>query len=129
MSPAPVPRFHDKRVLLVEDNFMVAGAVADMVRELGCTVVGPFGRLEDAETAARHDAYDAALLDVSIVGGSSESTARIVAARALPFIFVTGYGSAAAIAQDLRAAPRLTKPFGLPELAVALAAAFLHHPG
>lgn len=123
-APAPVPRFPGLRVLLVEDNFMVAGAVAGMLNELGCDVVGPFGRLAEAVLAAQTGDFDAALLDISIVGGSSEPIARAVHARARPFIFVTGYGSSAAIAPDLQFAARLTKPFGPTELAAALALLF-----
>ena len=105
-----------KRVLLVEDNFMVATAMQTMLASLGLEVVATVASVSEGLAAADRGGFDIALLDVSIIGGSSEAVARKVTSLGLPVAFVTGYGAAAVVADDLRKWPRLCKPFGADEL-------------
>jgi two-component sensor histidine kinase/DNA-binding response OmpR family regulator len=81
------------RVLLVEDEALVAMVMRDMLTELGFHVVGPFGRSADAAAAAREEDVDAAVLDINLDGEAAYPVADLLAARGIPFVFVTGYGA------------------------------------
>lgn len=98
------------RVLLVEDENLIALLLEDMLADLGHTVIGPIGRLNKALEIAQRDEFDIAILDVNINGGDTYPIAEALAARDIPFVFSTGYGR-----NSLRAAyhdrPILQKPF------------------
>jgi len=80
------------RVLLVEDEILVAMMMRDILMELGFTVVGPFSRLSEAMVAAVHDQIDAGIIDVNLGGEFVYPVADVLVARKIPFVFVTGYG-------------------------------------
>ncbi len=102
-----------KRILLLEDEFLVAEMASDMLQELGAKVVGPALRLADGLAMARSEALDAALLDVNIAGERSEPVAAALAERCIPFVFATGYGRQG-LATTGR--PVLDKPYTRPQL-------------
>jgi PAS domain S-box-containing protein len=81
------------RVMVVEDEALVAMVVTESLTTLGCTVVGPFSRCSDAMGAIEADEIDAAILDVNLDGEMVYPLADVLAARGVPFIFVTGYGA------------------------------------
>ena len=91
-SKHPAPRAAGLRVLLVEDESMVALLLEDMLAELGHEVVGPVARLDKALEMAQRQALDVALLDVNLNGKEIYPVAEALAAREVPFVFVTGYG-------------------------------------
>ena len=64
-----------------------------LLRDLDLEVVGPFGTVSDALEAVRHEAIDAALLDVNLGGEMAYPIARLLEAKKVPFVFMTGYGS------------------------------------
>lgn len=107
------------RVLVVEDESMIAMLVEDFLEELGCVVVGSASRLEDALAKAHAPDVDIALLDVNLAGQVSYPVAETLRARGIPFVFATGYGSAA-LPAALQGAPVLPKPFTQSQLAEAL---------
>ena len=109
-----------RRVLLVEDGFLVAGHMRRILEEAGHSVVGPVARLREALAVARSDEYDVALLDVSLAEGTSVEVARSVLARGRRAVFVTGYASSESMPEDLRAVPRLIKPVDAAALLAAL---------
>jgi CheY-like chemotaxis protein len=112
-----------RRVLVVEDEMMIAMLVEDMLSELGCTVVGPAHALDAALNLAQTElALDAALLDVNLGGQPVFAVADALRARGVPAIFSTGYGDAGLRDVD-RGAPVLQKPFRAGDLAKALSAA------
>jgi CheY-like chemotaxis protein len=80
------------RVLLVEDENLVALLLEDMLAELGHTVVGPVARLDKALETAQREAFDVAILDVNINGEEAYPIAEVLASRGIPFVFSTGYG-------------------------------------
>jgi CheY-like chemotaxis protein len=80
-----------KRILVVEDEAIIAFALEDMLDELGCVVVGPALRLEDACVLAVDSQLDGAILDVNLNSERSYPAARTLAERGVPFIFATGY--------------------------------------
>jgi PAS domain S-box-containing protein len=80
------------RILLVEDEALVAMMLRDVLTELGFEVIGPFGRLADAMVVAIHETIDAGMIDVNLGGELVYPIADVLLARRIPFIFVTGYG-------------------------------------
>jgi PAS domain S-box-containing protein len=80
------------RVLLVEDEILVAMMMRDILTELGFSVIGPFSRLSEAMVAAVHDDIDAGIIDVNLGGEFVYPVADVLVARKIPFVFVTGYG-------------------------------------
>jgi PAS domain S-box-containing protein len=80
------------RILLVEDEILVAMMMKDILSELGFVVIGPFSRLPEAMVAAVHEEIDAGIIDVNLGGEFVYPVADVLAARKIPFVFVTGYG-------------------------------------
>jgi CheY-like chemotaxis protein len=112
--------FSGRRVLVIEDEMMVAMLLKDMLADLGVTVVGSAARVEHAlaliEAAG---ALDAAVLDINLNGQMSYPVADALVARRVPFLFATGYGGAS-VMNGYRSFPLLRKPFRLLELVDAL---------
>ena len=101
---------------------LVAMNIEDMLLELGHEVAGLASRLAPALALARERDFDAAMLDVNLAGEPSFPVADALRARAIPFIFATGYGREG-LREDYRDAPVLQKPFRSRDLAEALAGA------
>jgi DNA-binding NtrC family response regulator len=80
------------RVMLVEDEMLVSLMVEEMLTDVGCIVVGPFARVDQALLAALHQSVDIAVLDVNVAGVKVYPVAEALAARKIPFLFLTGYG-------------------------------------
>ena len=99
-----------RRVLVVEDDYLVARATAQLLRELGCVVVGPASSAEEACELIRAEPVDVALLDITLTPGTSAPAARRLLYRGIPFIFITGYGSMGMLPDDLRGYRVLHKP-------------------
>ncbi|HEY5289834.1 MAG TPA: response regulator [Caulobacteraceae bacterium] len=109
-----------RRVLLVEDEAMIAMLLEDMLGDLGCHVVGPAYALAPAlALAAGSDPIDVAILDVNLAGRPVFEVADALRARRVPMIFSTGYGETGLRDVD-QGAPVLGKPFRAGELAAAL---------
>lgn len=98
------------RVLVVEDEMMVSMLIEDMLGDLGCQVVGPAARLDEALTLAETADLDCAVLDVNLGGESTFPVADLLREKGAPFAFATGYGDAGLREID-RASPVLQKPF------------------
>lgn len=107
-----------KRVLVVEDEPIVAMMVEDMLIDMGAEVIGPASTLERAIALVEEQPLDAALLDVNLGEKRSNEVAALLHRRGVPFIFATGYGDAgmAAFAE----APVLQKPYREAQLAAML---------
>jgi CheY-like chemotaxis protein len=73
----------------------VALLIEDMLTDLGCTVLGPFNTVAKALRAALMEGFDLALLDVNIAGEKVYPVADALAARHIPFLFLSGYGETA----------------------------------
>ena len=108
-----------KRVLLVEDEAVIAFAVEDMLTDLGCEVVGPAFRLEEAIAMAETAALDAAILDVNLNDQRSYVVADELTRRAVPFLFATGYAEAGVDWGGAEVAV-LPKPYRQDQIAAAL---------
>lgn len=98
------------RLLIVEDDMLIAMMIEDVLLGCGCEVVGPVGRLADALNAAQREPLDGALLDLNLAGERADPVAAVLRDRDIPFVIVTGYGPEAGGTQypDV---PLLAKPF------------------
>jgi chemotaxis family two-component system sensor kinase Cph1 len=97
------------RVLLVEDEALVAMMIRESLTEFGFHVIGPVCTVSEAEAVAKDGHPDAAVLDINIADGLIYSVAEILAARGVPFVFVTGY-DAETVDSRFREIPVLQKP-------------------
>jgi DNA-binding response OmpR family regulator len=103
-------------VFLVEDEVMIRMMVADMLEELGFTVVAEAGEINEAIRLAQCTEFDLAILDVNVNGKVISPVAELIKARNCPFIFATGYGSSG-LPAEYRDRPALQKPFQIETLA------------
>lgn len=110
------------RVLIVEDEPIIAIALEDMVGDLGHHVAASVASLDEGLRAAAAGGFDIALLDLNLGGERSTPIAEWLQVHGVPFVFATGYGSS-----DLTAAfpdvPLIAKPYAPRTLADALARA------
>ena len=107
------------RVLVVEDEYLVAILIEEILESAGCIVMGPIPRLREALEAVDHDDYDAAVLDVNLAGERINPVADALSERNVPFLFVTGYG-ANSLPSEYAERPYVCKPFRMAELIGAL---------
>ena len=115
------------RVLVVEDEAMIAMLVEDMVLDFGSEVVGPVANMNDASNLARSAELDAAILDINVGGSVIFPVADILSERGIPLIFATGYGSRG-LPPRFQNSPTLPKPFSYESLEAALRSALAGQP-
>lgn len=104
------------RVLIVEDEPVVAMCLEDILEELGCVTVGPANRLSEGLALAEEEALDAAILDINLAGERSNAIAELLRMRGIPFAFASGYGSA----PEGFGAPMIEKPYRTADIDRAL---------
>jgi two-component SAPR family response regulator len=100
------------RVLVLEDEALLSMLLEDVLGELGCTLIGPYGHNEEALAflAAHPTGVDFGILDVNVAGHRSDGVALEFDRLRLPFVFSTGYDDSA-LDQRWRGKPCLRKPF------------------
>jgi CheY-like chemotaxis protein len=108
-----------QRVLVVEDEPLIAILVGDYLTELGCVCIGPFGRLPEALEAARTAPIDAAILNLVIGGRHAYEVAAILAQRDIPFAFASGMAREG-IAGPWADRPYMTKPYTVDDVRIML---------
>lgn len=115
----------DRRVLIVEDEALVAMLLEDSLSEAGAEIVGSAGTVFEAlriiERVAQDGELDAAVLDINLAGEPVTPVADQLAALGVPFVFATGYGTDCDMGGHA-AAPVLHKPFATERLAAVLEA-------
>jgi PAS domain S-box-containing protein len=87
----PTGSLAGKRLLMVEDEFLVGLMAKRILEGFGAVVAGPYGRLADALVAAREGRFDGAVLDFNLAGETAEPLADFLLVRGVPFAFLTGY--------------------------------------
>ena len=107
------------RVLLVEDEALIAFELQIIMRQAGCQVIGPVGTLAEGLALAETAALDAAVLDVKLWDGDVFPLADRLAERGIPFVLMSGY-SAAELPERFRERPLYPKPSAADGLIVAL---------
>jgi DNA-binding NtrC family response regulator len=115
----------NRRILIVEDEVMVAWALEEMLTSLGCVVVGPAARVNQALAMIDAEVFDAVLLDVNLNGEKSYPVADVLAARGLRFVFSSGY-QRSALPDVYQTFPMLQKPFSGTDLFNTLTELFMH---
>lgn len=111
-----------RRVLVAEDEFVIALEVGEALRRAGFEVVGPAATAGEAERLAAEEPLDAAVLDLELRDGTAVAAADALAGRGIPFVFLSGYG-AEVLPGHLRGRAVLDKPFAVERLPAALAEA------
>lgn len=99
-----------RRILVVEDESLVAMLIETILEDLGCIPVGPAATVPEGLTLATGESLDAALLDVNVAGQQVFPVAQALADRGVPLVFSTGYGEAG-LPDQWRGRPTLQKPF------------------
>ena len=120
-TPSPLDGL---RVLVVEDEYMVADHIGMLLEDLGCVVAGFAATVAEALDLVRSEQLDGVLLDGNLNGDSSGPVAIELRSRSIPFVVATGYGQLELNADALNGAPRLAKPFSNVEFERTLVAAF-----
>ena len=101
-----------KRVLLLEDQMLIAMDLEQILEEAGVTVVATLTSSRDAIAyLSSNDIPDAAILDVNLGEETSEQVAEQLLSRGVPFLFATGYGDGGAIAGTFPEVPVVRKPY------------------
>lgn len=111
------------RVLVVEDEALIAMHIEDILEQLGCHIVGPAMSVDAAHRLIGNgETFDVAILDVNLAGQPVYPVAQQLIARGFPFLFMTGYG-AQGLLSNWRDRPTVQKPFGFDEIRDGLRAA------
>ncbi|MGA7816859.1 response regulator [Caballeronia sp.] len=110
-APMQIRPLAGRRILVIEDDYLVAQALCGLLMEAGATVVGPIGWLDEALTFAREcgERFDSVVLDVDLHGEKSYPVADVLRSTKTRFVFTTGYGRDALDAA-YQECPRCEKP-------------------
>ena len=119
----PPRRLAGRRILVVEDEFLLANNLADMLRQCGAEVLGPLGWMDEVIAFLDADApsIHAVVLDLNLHGTRTYEVADRLVDLGVPFVFATGY-SLDAIDDAYRHHPRCEKPLNIAILVATLAA-------
>jgi DNA-binding LytR/AlgR family response regulator len=109
------------KILVVEDDALIAMELAERLVDLGHAALGPAHSITEAEAVIARERPDAALLDANLGGQSSVGLGVTLAGRGVPVAFCTGYDQVKGTPPELASAPVLTKPYSDAELKDTLA--------
>ena len=115
-----MPDLRGRRILIAEDEYMLACEMQQEAEDAGAIVVGPVGSLREASRLTEEKAYEAAILDINLGGESIYPVADILMQRNVPFVFLTGY-SKASLPTRFADVPHCNKPVSSVEVLEALA--------
>jgi CheY-like chemotaxis protein len=99
------------RILVVEDEALVAFALEEMLGDFGYDVVGPAPSIKAAMKLVAGERVDAAILDVNLGRESIDPVAGALAKAGVPFVFTTGYTNTSALPNGFKDRPVLNKPY------------------
>jgi DNA-binding response OmpR family regulator len=119
----PVPELVGRRILLVEDDYLVGETVREQIERFGCRVDGPIASVREARVLAESESFDLVLLDIRLIDGTSTALAEELTEKGGRVLFMTGYGDGGAVPESLANVGRLVKPFERETLKSALIAA------
>jgi CheY-like chemotaxis protein len=114
-TQSPLPPLRGKRIIVIEDEPLVAMDLGSILTEAGCEVVGSAGTVDKARLLITQTECDAALVDVNLAGHPVDELAAALKKKNVPFAFVTGYGREG-IPYGFRDAVLLKKPFSQDQL-------------
>ena len=115
----------DRRILIVEDEYLIAMSLQDELTSIGSAVVGPVSSVERALKTIEADRdIDAAVVDVNLGGVMAYPVADLLLARKIPFVFTSGYEDDI-LRQRYPHVKNCLKPYLFPKMAEALTGAIL----
>lgn len=109
-AASPSEEATSPRILIVEDNFLVANSLAHSLQSMGCEVVGPAPTVKKGLQLVQENNLHGAILDINIIGGTSAPIAMELHKRRIPFFFITGYASPQMLPTPLTEIRKLRKP-------------------
>src|SRR5215510_1963897 len=104
------------RILIAEDNYLVAEELGDAVRGCGYSVAGAAPSVQSGLALIAGDAIDGAVLDIDLAGTPSFPMCKALAAKGVPFLFLSAYSVNSVVPVEFSMAPRLRKPLVAAEL-------------
>ena len=107
------------RVLVLEDETLIAQILEDWLVELGFEVVGPASTVRDALQLIEHSDLDAAIVDVRLADGDSQPAAELLRSRSVPFVLASGRAGVE-LGASFKDVPRLSKPFDFDQFQTVL---------
>ena len=110
------PTLHGRRVLIIEDEMLVAMELKSVLQKHGYNVLGPAETVERAISLIDEGQPEAAVLDLNLNGRSALPVAAVLNERGVPFVVVSGHVATQGQAPELGRAPRLAKPVNHPTL-------------
>lgn len=110
------------RIIVVEDEALIALEAEDMLRDMGHEIVISAATVRQALQALASQDVELGLLDVNVAGVEVFPVADVLLGKEIPIVFATGYG-ASAIRQDLQKYPTIKKPYSSEDLQRAIAQA------
>jgi two-component sensor histidine kinase/CheY-like chemotaxis protein len=122
--PHPAQRtLQGKRILVIEDEPLVSMDIESYLTGSGATAVGPAGTIERARQLIDSESFDAALMGANLGGEPVDELAKLLSAKGIPFLFLTGYGRDA-LPEAFRHAGMIGKPYTREQLIAAAAKLF-----
>lgn len=120
LSDRPIAGGGGRRILLVEDETLIAMQAEQTLSHAGYTVIGPVTRLSDAPETIANNILDGAILDINLNGERSFAIADLLLSRRVPFMFCTGFAAASVLPDRFRGIPVIVKPFSATNLLARL---------
>ena len=120
-------RLGGARVLVVEDDFLIALELAAILTDAGAEVVGPWQTVAEALAFADDETLSAAILDMRIGSGSVAPVARKLADHHVPFVFYTGQTRIDPLTAEWPNSQILSKP-AFPHMIIAAVASLVDRP-
>ena len=111
------------RILIVEDEYLVAEEISETLRGIRINVVGPVGMIQEAYQAVQDTSLDCAVMDINIGEGASFPLIDVLIQRSVPVLLMTGYDQEE-LPMKYRSLPLVQKPLLRGELARALGRLF-----
>lgn len=110
MANPPKPPQTNPRILLIEDEYLIAAMVTDMLADLGCVCIGPIAKMDEGVQAAKSVACEAAIINLVIEGRHAYEIVEALAARDIPFCIASGLPQKE-VAEKWRDRPFMMKPY------------------
>ena len=117
-----------RRILVVEDQSLIAMEIQDYLERAGAIVAGPVGTVDLALSKAEEDIMDAVLLDLDLNGERCWPIADVLTRRAIPFVFTTGFEGSIVMPERFSGLPILSKPYREEVMLAVLRKLFMRTP-